>query len=138
VNCAVAQENLKNYQAAIEVYNKYINYVHNETLPQGDRNSLLAFAHFRIGTLYGQLALWNEAKLFLDKAIQYVNSYAQAYHNLAWVLLNTKNQYGDVENSREMLSAYTQAIKLYNKSQQQEFASDIKQAFQLIGLSLSV
>jgi hypothetical protein len=57
---------------------------------------------------------------------------------LAWVLLNTKNQYGDVENSREMLSAYTQAIKLYNKSQQQEFASDIKQAFQLIGLSLSV
>ncbi|MCZ2200797.1 MAG: serine/threonine protein kinase, partial [Cylindrospermopsis raciborskii PAMP2012] len=136
VNCAVAQENLKNYQAAIEVYNKYINYVHNETLPQGDRNSLLAFAHFRIGTLYGQLALWNEAKLFLDKAIQYVNSYAQAYHNLGWVLLNTKNQYGDVENSREMLSAYTQAIKLYNKSQQQEFASDIKQAFQLIGLSV--
>ena len=96
----------------------------------------MAFSHFRVGTLYAQLGSWKQAKAFLDKSIEFRDNYAEAYHNLGWVLLNTKNQHGEVENSREILAAYSQAIKLYNKSQKTQLASQIQQAFKLIGLTI--
>ncbi|OHY41688.1 serine/threonine protein kinase [Cylindrospermopsis raciborskii CS-508] len=136
MNYAVTQERLKNYQAAIEIYDKYITHIQNEIHVHGEKNSLLAFSHFRVGTLYAQLGSWKQAKAFLDKSIEFRDNYAEAYHNLGWVLLNTKNQHGEVENSREMLATYSQAIKLYNKSQKPQLASQIQQAFKLIGLTI--
>ncbi|BAZ88999.1 serine/threonine protein kinase [Raphidiopsis curvata NIES-932] len=136
INYAITQEHLKNYQAAIEIYNKYITHIYSEVHLQLEKNSLLAFSHFRLGTLYAQLGSWKQAKEFLDKAIEFKDNYAEAYHNLGWVLLNTKNQHGEVENSRDMLAAYSQAIKLYNRSKKTQLASVIEQAFKLIDLTI--
>ncbi|MBE9236702.1 protein kinase [Anabaena aphanizomenioides LEGE 00250] len=128
LNYAITQENLKNYQDAIQIYENYL-----QTFPP------LAFPYFRLGTLYAQIGVWNQAKLYLEKAIKCNGNYAEAYHNLGWVLMNSKNQDGEIENSREMLSAYSQAIKLYTlsaTSQSLQIAANIKQAFQLIGVNI--
>ncbi|MFM7373506.1 MAG: tetratricopeptide repeat protein, partial [Sphaerospermopsis kisseleviana] len=128
LNYAITQENLKNYQDAIQIYENYL-----QTFPP------LAFPYFRLGTLYAQIGVWNQAKLYLEKAIKCNGNYAEAYHNLGWVLMNIKNQDGEIENSREMLSAYSQAIKLYTlsaTSQSLQIAANIKQAFQLIGVNI--
>ena len=74
---------------------------------------------------------------YLEKAIKYHPIYAEAYHNLGWVLLNIKGQDGQVENCREMLSAYSKATELYAKEQKLPMNVGIKQAFQLVGLQIS-
>ncbi|MFM6025573.1 MAG: tetratricopeptide repeat protein, partial [Dolichospermum sp.] len=86
--------------------------------------------------LYGKLGQWPQAKIHLEKAIDLNHNYAQAYHNLAWVLLNLKNQDGQAENFREMLSAYRKARELYTVQQKPALAAGIQQAFQLVGMSL--
>lgn len=130
LNYAITQENLKNYQDAIQIYEKYL-----QTFP------IIAFPCFRLGTLYAQIGVWDQAKLYLEKAIKYNANYAEAYHNLGWVLLNIKNPDGQIENSREMLSAYSQSIKLYAlsaTSARLQLSANIKQAFQLIGVNIGV
>lgn len=69
-------------------------------------------------------------------AIELKPDYAEAHHNLGWVLLNIKSQDGSVKNFREMWLAYRKAVELY--SQQQKFASAqvIKQAFQAVSVEL--
>jgi len=51
-------------------------------------------------------------------------------------LLNIKIQDGQVEISREMLSAYSKAAELYAKQQKLPMSLSIKQAFQFIGLNI--
>jgi tetratricopeptide (TPR) repeat protein len=86
--------------------------------------------------LYGKLGQWAQGRIHLEKAIHLNRNYAQAYHNLGWVLLNFKNQNGQVENFREMLSAYRKASELYTMQQKNSLAAGIQQAFQLIGMNL--
>ncbi|MDB9307923.1 hypothetical protein PN471_04535 [Aphanizomenon sp. CS-733/32] len=52
-------------------------------------------------------------------------------------MLNIKSQDGQVENCREMLSAYSKAAELYAKEQKLPMNVGIKQAFQLVGLQIS-
>ncbi|MDD1468690.1 tetratricopeptide repeat protein, partial [Dolichospermum sp. ST_sed5] len=125
LNHAITQENLQNYQSAIELYE---NHIQKFTSP--------AFIFFRIGTLYAQIGEWEKAKLYLEKSLEYNSNYAEAYHNLGWVLLNIKSQDGQVENSRQMLSTYSKAIELYAQTQKLSQAAAIKQAFQLIGVNI--
>lgn len=125
INYGITQEHLQNIPGAIQVYE-----VHSQKLPPH------AFICFRLGTLYGKLGQWQQAKIHLEKAIHLNRNYAQAYHNLAWVLLNLKNQDGQVENFREMLSAYRKARELYTVQQKPALAAGIQQAFQLVGMSL--
>lgn len=125
INYGITQENLQNYESAIQLYENYI----QKFAPQ-------AFILFRIGTLYAVIGQWQKAKLSLEKAIKYNPGYAEAYHNLGWVLLNIKSQDGQVENSREMLSAYGKAAELYAKEQKLPMSVSIKQAFQFIGVNI--
>ena len=125
LNHAITQENLQNYQSAIELYE---NHIQKFTSP--------AFIFFRIGTLYGKIGEWEKAKLYLEKSIEYNSDYAESYHNLGWVLLNIKSQDGQVENSRQMLSTYSKAMELYAQTQKLSQAAAIKQAFQLIGVNI--
>ncbi|MBD2456693.1 protein kinase [Nostoc sp. FACHB-87] len=125
INYGITQENLQNLQGAIQIYQIY-----DQKLPPH------AFVCFRLGTLYGKLGQWTQARIHLEKAIHLNPNYAQAYHNLGWVLLNIKNQDGQVENLREMLSVYRKASELYTHQQKSSFATSIQQSFQLVGMNL--
>jgi tetratricopeptide (TPR) repeat protein len=129
INYGITQENLQGYQSAIQIYE---NYLQKFTEPQ----AFQSFVLFRLGTLYGQVGELQKARLCLEKAIKYNPGYAEAYHNLGWVLLNIKSQDGQVENSREMLSAYSKAAELYAKEQKLPMSLSIKQAFQFIGVNI--
>lgn len=123
LNVGIAHEHQQNIQAAIQAYNTY-----NQKFP------LDAFTQFRFGTLLGRQMQWQQARSYLEKAVYLKPDYAEAYHNLAWVLLNIRGQEGQVENFREMWSAYRQTAELYTDQQKYPLAQGIKQAFQIIGV----
>lgn len=125
INHAITHEHLQNLQGAIQIYE-----VHSQKFQPH------AFVCFRLGSLYGKLEQWTQARIHLEKAIDLHQNYAQSYHNLGWVLLNINNKDGQVENFREILSAYCKANELYTQQQKHSLAADIKQAFQLIGMNL--
>lgn len=125
INYGITQENLHNLPGAIQVYE-----IHSQNFPPH------AFVCFRLGTLYAKLGEWHQAQIYLEKAIDLNKKYAQAYHNLGWVLLNLRNQDGELKNFREMLSAYRKAYELYTEQQKHSFAANIQQAFQLVNINL--
>lgn len=125
INYGISYEHLQNYPAAIQVYE-----LHNQKFPPH------AFICFRLGTLYGKLGQWKEAKKHLEKAIQLNRNYAQAYHNLGWVLLNITDAYGKIETPRQVLFNYRKAMELYQQQQKHTLAADIQQSFQLVGINI--
>jgi len=102
VNLGIAQEHQQNIPAAVQAYEAY-----NQKFPPD------AFIEFRLGTLFGKQSQWSQARSCLEKAVHLKPDYAEAYHNLGWVLLNTRGQDNQVENFREMWSAYRKAADLY-------------------------
>ena len=125
INHGIALENSNNIQEAVKVY---------ETFTQKYNDN--AFVLFRLGTLLGRIGQWIQAKSYLEKAIQLKPNYAEAFHNQGWVLLNIKNSDGEVENIRELLSAYRQAIRLYEQQYKPNLSQTVTQAFQIIGVKL--
>ena len=95
LNLGITYEHLQDSQKAIAVYEAC-----NQTLPNH------SFTLFRLGTLLGQQRQWLQASSFLERAIELKPDYAEAHHNLGWVLLNIKSQDGSVKNFREMWVAY--------------------------------
>lgn len=89
-----------------------------------------------IGTLYGRQGQWLQARSYLEKAVHLKPDYAEAHHTLAWVLLNVRGREGQVENFRQMRSAYRKAAELYAQQQKHAQAQAIKQAFQAIGAEI--
>ncbi|XHR83898.1 MAG: protein kinase [Gloeotrichia echinulata GP01] len=126
INLGIAQEQLKNISAAIQAYEEC-----NHKFPNN------AFIQFRLGTLLAIQGQWSLAQPFLEKAINLNSNYAEAYHNLAWVLLNLKDQNGQVTNFRQMKSAYRQAVAIYAQQQKHQLAQGIEKAFQAIGIDLT-
>jgi eukaryotic-like serine/threonine-protein kinase len=125
LNLGIAYEHLQNIQKAIEVY---------ETCRQRFPND--PFTLFRLGTLLGQQSQWSQACSFLERAIQLKPEYAEAQHNLGWVLLNIKDRDGNVTNFREMRSAYRKAVELYSQQQKYDLAQAVKQAFHAVGVEI--
>lgn len=125
LNLAITYEYLQDTQKAIAAYEAC-----NQTLLNNP------FTLFRLGTLLGQQAQWSQAYLFLERAVQLKPEYAEAHHNLGWVLLNIKGQDGNVKNFREMWSAYRKAVELYSQQQKYDLAQAVKQAFQVVGVEL--
>lgn len=125
LNLGIAHEHLKNLQGAIQVYEAYSRKFQND-----------AFTLFRLGTLLGREGQWSQARSYLEKAVQLKPDYAEAHHNLGWVLLNIRSQDGHVENFREIWSAYRKAAELYPQQQKYALAQGIKQAFQVVGVEL--
>lgn len=117
LNLAIAYEYQGNYQTAIEIYKNISKNYQNE------------IALFRLGTLLGRQHQWLVAQSFLEKAIKINPNYAEAYHNLGWVLLNIKNYNGDIQNLEAMQLAYSNAIELYYLQKKDVFANKLKQIF---------
>ncbi|WP_201278124.1 tetratricopeptide repeat protein [Scytonema millei] len=125
LNLGIAYEHLQNIQKAIEVYEACCQRLPNDP-----------FTLFRLGTLLGQQSQWSQARSCLEKVIQLKPEYAEAQHNLGWVLLNIKDRDGNVTNFREMRSAYRQAVELYSQQQKYDLAQAVKQAFHAVGVEL--
>ena len=125
INHGITLEQMNNIQEAVKVYKAYTQKFNDN-----------AFVLFRLGTLLGRMGQWNTAKEHLERALQLKPDYAEAYHNKGWVLLNTRNSDGEVENVRELLSAYRQAFELYKQQNKINLAQKIQQNFQLIGIKL--
>ncbi|PSB54142.1 serine/threonine protein kinase [filamentous cyanobacterium Phorm 6] len=124
-NLGISREQLQNIPGAIQAYETY-----NQKFPPH------AFVQFRLGTLLGRQGQWRPAQSYLEKAVQLQPDYAEAHHNLAWVLFNLKDQKGQVENLRAMRSAYRTSFELYSQQQKQALAQGIKQAFQIIDVEI--
>lgn len=116
---------MQNLQGAIQAYKGYI-----QKFPSD------AFALFRLGTLSGRVGQWAQARSYLERAIHLKPDYAEAYHNLGWVLLKIITTDGQVENFRSILSAYRQAAEFYGQQYQSELAGTIRQAFQIAEVDL--
>lgn len=124
INKGITQEHLHNFQAAIQTYELYI----QQFMPS-------AFVLFRLGTLHGQIEQWKKAQSYLERAVKQEPNYAEAYHNLGWVLLKIKDQNGNLVNFRKILSVYSKASELYSQQKQQTLEFNIKQAFQSVGIN---
>jgi tetratricopeptide (TPR) repeat protein len=122
---AITEEHLQNLHEAIQTYQICV----QKPTPN-------AFAAFRLGTLLAKTQQFQEARSHLEKAIQLKPDYAEAYHNLGWVLLNERNAEGEIDNTRELLSAYRRAVELYTQQNRQNLAQTIRQAFQIAGVEL--
>ncbi len=118
LNLGITHERLNNSQEAIQVY---------KLCSQKFSNN--PFTWFRLGTLLGQQGQWLTARSYLEQAVQLNPDYAEAYHNLGWVLLNIRNQNNNVENLHEIRAAYRKAVQLYERQQKHDLAQYIKKTF---------
>lgn len=117
MNLGIAYEYQGKYQTAIQIYKNISTNYQNE------------IALFRLGTLLGRQQEWLVAQSFLEKAIKINPNYAEAYHNLGWVLLNIKNPNGEIKNLEAMQLAYSKAVELYHQQQKDVFANKIRKIF---------
>lgn len=124
-NLGIASEQIKDLSKAIQAYETSTHKFPADT-----------FTLFRLGTVLGQQGQWGQARSLLEKAIQLKSDYAEAYHNLGWVLLNLRTSDDQVENPREMWSAYRKAVELYGQQQNYSVANEIKQIFQAIDVEI--
>jgi serine/threonine protein kinase len=141
LNYAIAQEQINNLKGAISSYQLYEQkFPEDNLLWLNINNSLIpdsAFVYFRLGTLFGKDQQWIKAKEYLEKALSLSEEYAEVHHNLGWVLLNIKNSRGQFQYSRELLSAYQSAVKLYQQQQKFNQVQQINHCFQAARVSLN-
>ena len=95
-----------------------------------------SFVLFRLGTLLGQQGQWKEAQSHLQKAIQLRPDYAEAHHNLGWVLLNVRRQDSKGKIVRDIFFSYKKAVTLYSQNNQHQLANSIQQIFQSCNIDL--
>ncbi len=125
LNLAIAREELRDLQGAIQTLEFYQqNY--------GDN----ALSLFRLGTLLGRQGQYSQARTYLETAVQLKPDYAEAYHNLGWVLLQLGLEHNQAQNFRDMRLAYAQAVQLYKQQQKLALSGAIQQAFKAIGVEL--
>ena len=121
---AIVYETMNNLTKAIQAYEAAIQINPND-----------AFLSFRLGTLVARQGDWLKAKPYLEKAIQIRPDYAEAHHNLGWVLLNIQKQDPQSKQIRQLQSAYSRAVELYS-IKQNSFADSIKRSFSAIGVEV--
>lgn len=126
LNFGIALEYLQRPAEAIQAYETCLN-----------KFSTNAFVFYRLGTLYGQLRQYDQGRTYLQDAINLNPQYAEAYHNLGWLLLNINNQDGEIINSHEILKAYRQAYQLYQQQSKLTLVQSLQDAFQQAGIKLS-
>jgi serine/threonine protein kinase len=125
LNLAIAREQLRDLQGAIQTLEFYQqNY--------GDN----ALSLFRLGTLLGRQGQYSQARTYLETAVQLKPDYAEAYHNLGWVLLQLGLEHNQASTFRDMRLAYAQAVQLYRQQQKLALSGAIEQAFKAIGVEL--
>jgi eukaryotic-like serine/threonine-protein kinase len=107
---------------------------HYERLNQQMRED--SFILFRLGTLLGRQGEWRTAQTCLQKSIELQPDYAEAHHNLGWVLLNLRRQDPQGKIVREIFSTYKKAVMLYTQANQHQLSTSIQQAFQNCSIEL--
>ena len=125
VNLAVACERVGREEDAIDIYRQKLNRTADD------------FCLYRLGGLLGDRGEWREARSHLEAAVKLNPNYAEAYHNLGWVLFHLIQAGEDSSNFMEMRSAYLKAVELYKLQNKVDLATDIKRAFQSIGVDLT-
>ena len=118
-NLGVAWERIGRNDAAIDIYRKKMD---------------SDFCLYRLGSLLGDRGEWMEARSHLEAAIKLNPNYAEAYHNLGWVLYHLIGEGGS--NFMEMRSAYLKAVELYEIEGKFDLATEIKRGFELIDIEL--
>jgi len=122
-NTAITHEYLGNLSEAIQVYEIYLGKI-----------AQVPFLHYHLGRLLGRSQQWENAKSHLEEAIKLNNDYAEAYHNLGWVLLNHRQ--GKIKVIQEILGAYKAALNLYRKQNRHQLVHKIEQVFQAAEMPL--
>jgi eukaryotic-like serine/threonine-protein kinase len=124
-NAAIVYEYLEQDTEAIKLYEQYLQ-------KHGDND----FVHYRLGVLYGKCEKWIQAKASLERAIKLNKNSAEMFHNLSWILLNSRKDDGTLLYSREIISNYRQAFNLYIQKGKLQQSNIIKQAFKNINIDL--
>jgi eukaryotic-like serine/threonine-protein kinase len=122
VNLAIAYEHNHQKDLAITTY---------EQLTQNFPEEVLVW--YRLGSLFADRGEWSQAQNFLERAINLKSDFAEAYHNLAWVLLNI-NKSNRVDNSKQIWSYYQKALSLYRSQNRSIEAENISNFFDNIGI----
>jgi eukaryotic-like serine/threonine-protein kinase len=124
IDTAIVLEHSQDIPQAIQMYKTCI------------QNISVPFIHYRLGTLLAQQHQWAQAQTQLESAIELhrrlypAQEYAQAYHNLGWVLLNHHDTKGELLDVRGMLTAYEMAIQHYHRQNRHDLAQQLEQTFQ--------
>ncbi len=125
LNQATTEEYLGNLPAAIQLYQSY--------LKDCSYNYQVLY---RLGLLNGQLRQWNTAKRYLEECLKLKLDYAEAHHNLGWILLHIKTVDGQIQYVRPLLEFYKKAIYLYQQEQKIQLVEQIKEAFKSIKVKI--
>jgi eukaryotic-like serine/threonine-protein kinase len=125
LNAAIAHEHLGQNAEAVKLYSQYL---------QKEPNN--GFIYYRLGTLQGQCKEWAKAKTNLEQSIKLQKDSAEAFHNLGWVLLNSKRDDGTLLYSRDIISNYRQASSLYIQNNQLQRSTAIQQVFKTINIDI--
>lgn len=131
VNFGVACERVGRHDAAIDIYRQKLNRTSLDDSSLGDD-----FCLFRLGSLLGDRGQRSQARSSLEAAVKLNPNYAEAYHNLGWVLFHLLEPGEGYANFMEMRSAYLKAVELYELQHKFDLAKEIKRSFQLIGIDL--
>ncbi|MBL1208706.1 protein kinase domain-containing protein [Geminocystis sp. GBBB08] len=124
INQGIIYEMINQPEKAISSYSQYEQIFSNHYL-----------VYYRLGTLFAHQQQWQNAQIYLEKALKINNKLPELYHNLAWVLLNVRNMDGDIENSIQVMANYRQAIKLYY-AQNSPYATQLKKQFDDLQIKL--
>ena len=125
LNTAVTEEYLGNIQEAIKIYQTYLNEFPNDY-------KIL----YRLGLLNAQIKQWQDAKNYLQECLKLKSDYAEAYHNLGWVLLHIKTNDGNVQHFHPLLESYKKAIHFYSAQGKIQLAKNVKESFNEIEVSI--
>jgi len=124
-NEAILQEKSGNISEAIKVYEICLsNFIDS------------AFVYLRCGTLSAKNKNFQQAKLYLEKALVLKQNNPEIYHNLGWVLLSLNIENDVTEYNQEIILYYKKSILLYEQIGKTHFSQSIKQAFHKAGIIL--
>lgn len=124
-NAAVVCEHLQQEDRAKQFYQ----------LCLGD-SSLAARALNRLGVLAAKAGDLQDASNYLTQASQQCPECAEIFHNLGWVLLRQKQKDNRLNLYRDIVEAYTRAVKLYIQQGKSAIATQLKQSFLSTGIQI--
>jgi tetratricopeptide (TPR) repeat protein len=120
-NLGISYENINDFQKAIQVYETAHQEYHNDS-----------FYLFRLGTLLGKKGQWQKAYEILTVVIEQDPNYAEAYHNLGWVLLNLYKLSPQPLLLRQVFLAYSTAINLYEQQKNHSLSQQLQTTFSFL------
>ena len=123
INTAIAHEYANNITEAAQMYEICIQKI-----------AQFPFLHYRLGTILGRNQQWEQAKQQLEQAIALNTDYAEAYHNLGWVLFHRRKPDGEIQDVQGVLGAYKKAFYYYRQQNRSDLAQSLENLFKDAGI----